>query len=399
MNVPMKMRSTARFLLAAATLAFPAVHAAELALPDPLLTLSGERVATPTAWQTSRRPEVLELFRKNIYGHAPVGRPADIKFEVFDTAADAMGGKATRKQVRIRYRGPGGEGTIGLILFTPNEPKAPAPCFLLICNRPAAENIDPTREVKSPFWPAEEIVARGYAAATFFNGDVVPDKHDGFKSGAFAIYDTAPRPPDAWGAIAAWAWGASRAMDYLVTDPAIDGRRVAVVGHSRGGKTALWAGAEDERFAMVVSNDSGCTGAAMARGKTGERIRDINRVFPHWFDENYKGFGDREDELPVDQHMLAALIAPRLLYIASATEDKGADPKSEFRTAVHASPVFRLFGLAGLSSETMPEPETPLHEGHIGYHLRTGKHNLTEYDWNRFMDFADRHLVPPTKSK
>ena len=373
----------------------PAIHAEELQLPDPLLSSRSERVTTAASWQTMRRPEILELFRKNIYGRAPVGRPADLKFEVFDSNADAMDGKATRTQVKITWRGPGGEGSLRLVLFVPNGAKKPVPCFLLICNRPAAANIDPTREVKSPFWPAEEIVARGYAAAAFFNGDVVPDKHDGFKSGVFAIYDTASRPADAWGAIAAWAWGASRALDYLETNPSIDSKRVAVVGHSRGGKTALWAGAEDERFAMVVSNDSGCTGAALARGKTGERIRDINRVFPHWFNENYKAFADREDKLPLDQHMLAALIAPRLLYIASASEDSWADPKSEFLTAVHASPVYRLFGNRGLSDSIMPKADAPMHDGHIGYHLRTGKHNLTEYDWAAFMDFADKHLGKP----
>lgn len=382
-------------LLAAVVL--PAVHAAELQLPDPLLMQSGERVTTAAVWQTTRRPEVLELFRKHVYGRAPVGNPADLKFESLDSAANAMDGKATRKQVRISYRSARAKGALNLVLFTPNAAKRPVPCFLLICNRPAAENIDPTRAVKSPFWPAEEIVARGYAAAAFFNGDVVPDKHDGFKSGVFAIYDKQPRSADAWGAIAAWAWGASRALDYLATDPTIDARRVAVVGHSRGGKTALWAGAEDQRFAMVVSNDSGCTGAALARGKQGERIRDINRGFPHWFNDNYKGFADREDELPLDQHMLAALIAPRLLYIASATEDKWADPKSEFLSAVHASPVFDLFGLKGLVGATMPPPDAPMHEGHIGYHLRSGKHNLTEYDWGCFMDFADKHLHQPAQ--
>ncbi len=370
----------------------PSVLGEELQLPDPLLTAGGERVTTVAAWTKTRRPEVLELFRKHVYGRAPVGRPADLKFEVVDSAADAMDGKATRKQVKISYGGPGGAGSLKFVLFTPNAAKQPAPCFLLICNRPAAENIDPTRAVKSPFWPAEEIVRRGYAAAAFFNGDVVPDKHDGFKSGAFAIYDSQPRPADAWGAIAAWAWGASRALDYLETDPAIDAKRVAVVGHSRGGKTALWAGAEDPRFAMVVSNDSGCTGAAIARGKQGEHIRDINRGFPHWFNDNYKAFADRENELPLDQHMLAALIAPRLLYIASASEDTWADPSHEFLSGVHAAAVFKLFGLEGLTTATMPKAEMPLHEGHIGYHLRTGKHNLTEYDWGCFMDFADRHL-------
>ncbi|WP_265592679.1 prolyl oligopeptidase family serine peptidase [Verrucomicrobium sp. BvORR034] len=377
-------------MLAGSLSAAEPVAAVDLKLPDPLVTLGGEKVTTKEAWEKTRRAEVLELFRKNIYGRAPVGRPADLKFEVIDSAVDAMGGKATRKQVKISWRGPGGEGALKLVLFIPNGLTKPAPCFLLICNRPAAANIDPTRAVKSPFWPAEEIVARGYAAAAFYNADVVPDKHDEFKSGVFKAFDTEPRTAESWGTIAAWAWGASRALDYLVTDAGIDAKRVAVVGHSRGGKTALWAGAEDERFAMVVSNDSGSTGAALARGKTGEKIRDINRGFPHWFNGNYKTFADREEELPVDQHMLAALIAPRLLYIASATEDDWAHPKNEFLSGVHASPVYGLYGLEGLTGKAFPNPDAPVQGGSIGYHLRTGKHNLTEYDWGCFMDFADK---------
>ena len=364
--------------------------AAELKLPDPLVAKSGERISSAEAWTKTRRPEVLELFRTNIYGRAPIGRPDDLKFEIFDSAPDAMEGKATRKQVKISYKGPGGEGAIKLVLFIPNQAPKPAPCMLLICNRPTT-NIDPTRATKSPFWPAEQMIERGYAAAAFYNGDVVADKFDKFQSGVFSIFDKEPRAADAWGAIAAWAWGASRVMDYLETDPAIDAKHVAVVGHSRGGKTALWAGAEDERFAMAVSNDSGSTGAAIAREKGGESVAVINKAFPHWFNENYKAFGGRENELPVDQHMLAALIAPRLLYIASASEDAWADPKNEFLSAVHASPVYELFGAKGIGSTTFPAPEQPIHEGRIGYHLRSGKHNLTEYDWQRFMDFANRH--------
>jgi hypothetical protein len=370
--------------------------AAELDLPDPLTLLSGEKVASAEAWRAQRRSEILDLFRAHVYGRAPVGRPEGMKFELTETAADAMEGKATRKQVKINYRGPGGEGAIRLVLFIPNGTRQPAPCLLLICNRPPT-NIDPTRAVQSPFWPAEQMIARGYAAAAFSNADVAPDKKDAWTHGAHAIFDSPPRAADAWGTIAAWAWGASRCLDYLVSDADIDAQRVAVIGHSRGGKTALWAGAEDERFAMVVSNDSGSTGAAIARGKGGERIRDINKNFPHWFCENYKRFDNREAELPVDQHMLAALIAPRLLYIASASEDSWADPKHEFLSAVHASPVYHLFGLPGLTATEMPAPDAPIHGGEIGYHLHTGKHDLTEYDWKCYMDFADRHLRSPSK--
>lgn len=367
------------------------LSAAELKLPDPLVSLGGEKITSPEQWRNQRRGEILELFRTHVYGRTPIGRPESLKFEVTETAAEAMEGKATRKQVRISYRGPGGEGAIKLVLFVPNGRSQPAPCWLLICNRPPS-NIDPTREVKSPFWPAEQMIARGYAAAAFYNADVAPDKKDAWTAGAHQIFDTPPRTAESWGTIAAWAWGASRCLDYLVSDPTIDAKRVAVVGHSRGGKTALWAGAEDERFAMVVSNDSGSTGAAIARGKGGERIRDINKNFPHWFCENYKRYDGREDELPVDQHMLAALAAPRLLYIASASQDSWADPGHEFLSAVHATSVYRLLGLKGLPTTAMPGPDAPVADGEIGYHLRTGKHDLTEYDWQCYMDFADRHL-------
>jgi hypothetical protein len=368
------------------------MEAAELNLPDPLLTADGQKVTSARMWQTERRPEILELFREHVYGRASVGRPASMQFEARDISPGAMDGLATRKQVNIVYRGPGGQGAIRLLMFVPNNGPQPVPCFLLICNRDES-NIDPSRAVKSPFWPAEQIVARGYAVAAFHVADVDPDKHDGFTNGVHGIFDSpGGRQPDSWGTIAAWAWGAGRVMDYFETDDSIDARRVIVVGHSRGGKAALWAGAEDERFAMVVSNNSGSTGAALARGKKGERISDINRNFPHWFCENYRRYNGLEEELPVDQHMLAALAAPRLLYIASATEDAWADPRSEFLAAVHASPVYRLFGMDGLSASRMPEAEAPLHEGRIGYHLRTGRHNLLEDDWARFMDFADRHL-------
>ena len=370
------------------------LSAAELRLPDPLVTTNGTKVTSAAMWMQTRRPEILELFRSQVYGRMPVGRPNTLKFETLEQNKGVMDGVATRKQVKISYRGPGGEGAIKLVLFVPDKVK-PAPCFLLICNR-GATNIDPTRKAKSPFWPAEQMIARGYAAAAFLNSDVDPDFHDGFTNGVHGIFDPpgVKRAPDAWATIAAWAWGASRVMDYLVTDHDIDGKRVAVIGHSRGGKTALWAGAEDERFAFVISNDSGCGGAAIARRRQpkAETIKAITKTFPHWFCENYKRYGDHEDDLPLDQHMLAALIAPRLLCIGSASEDLWADPEGEFLCGLYASPVYQLFGKQGLKAHHQPPPGSPLEDGSIGYHLRTGKHDLTEYDWKCYMDFADRHL-------
>ena len=386
------MRRAATYAMTAALLVVLARAADDLPLPDPLKTVAGKTVASPEAWRNGRRAEVLELFRAQVYGRAPVARPHDLRFETIATTKTALSGRATRKDVRIRFSGPGGESTIRLVVFIPNNAPKPVPGFLLISNH-SWEGLVTAGQQSSPFWPVERIVARGYVAAAFLNADLDPDKDDGFKDGVHGIFDRkdAPRPPDAWGTITAWAWGASRVMDYFETDADIDAKRMAVVGHSRGGKCALWCGAEDERFALVISNESGCTGAALARGKQGETIKAINSRFPHWFCANYKRYNDKESELPVDQHELIALMAPRLVYVASATNDKWSDPPAEFRSCVLAEPVYRLFGLSGLGATNMPSPEHPLLDGHIGYHLRTGQHDLTGYDWTCFMDFADRH--------
>jgi dienelactone hydrolase len=368
----------------------------ERRLPGLLRTSSGKKITTVAQWESKRRAEILELFRENIYGRTPVGRPSSLKFTVSNRDPKAMSGLATLKEVYIEYTGPGGKGGFNLVLFTPNKVK-PAPAFLFICNR-GKDNIDPTRKKRSDFWPAEKIIERGYAAAAFYNGEIDPDRHDRFKDGIHGIFGPLKREGDSWATIAAWAWGASRAMDYLESDKDIDPHRVAVVGHSRGGKTSLWAGAEDQRFAMVVSNDSGSTGAALARGKVGEQVSDINKRFPHWFCDNYKRYGGRPNELPVDQHQLIALSAPRPVYIASASKDSHADPVSEFLAGVAASPVYELYELKGLYGD-FPQPGTDMHSGHIGYHLREGGHDLTSYDWERFMNFADKRLKAKSASR
>jgi pimeloyl-ACP methyl ester carboxylesterase len=361
-------------------------------LPDTLITNDDQQVSTWEQWEQQRRPEILELFKEHVFGRESIGRPASLSFTTVVTPG-MMAGKAIRKQVEISYEGAGGKGTIRLLLFVPSDAGKRVPVFVLINNR-GPEHMDPERITKSPFWSAEMIVDHGYAAAVFDNADVDPDYHDGFLNGVHGIFDSYgnKRPTNAWGTIAAWAWGACRVMDYLETDTSIDSSKVALVGHSRGGKTALWAGALDERFAMVVSNNSGCTGAALSRGKIGETIKQINDRFPHWFNDNYKGFNDRESELPLDQHMLLSLIAPRPLYITSATEDEWADPVSEFLSLMHASPVYRLYGLEGYGTQQFPQADTPIFSERTGYHVRTGVHDLTDYDWSRFIDFANRQF-------
>ena len=377
-----------------------APDAAAYTLPDLLTTVDGTSIDTADDWTAVRRPEVLELFRKHVYGRVPA-TPYQTSFRVVHEAPNAMEGAATLKQIDVTITAADQPLTIHLVLFVPNQVPKPVPTFLLICNRDP-ENIDPTRATKSEFWPAEEVIARGYGIAAFHNADVDPDKHDGFKDGIHGLLDRGERPPDAWGTIAAWAWGASRCMDYFETDPDVANDQVAVIGHSRGGKTALWAGAEDERFAIVCADESGCGGAALSRRQTKEKetVARINKSFPHWFNETFKTYGGREETLPVDQHMLVALMAPRAVAVGSAEQDLWADPRGEFLSVFHAGPVYRLFGKQGLGeSPEMPAIGQPLHGDGAHYHIREGRHNLTSFDWKCYLDFADIVFDRPGPAK
>lgn len=372
----------------------PLISGAGEALPDPLMIRDGTPIETPQQWEEMRQPELLRLFGENMFGKAPLERPEDLAFAVVDEDDGFMGGAATRRLVDVRFSGKdGGEGRIRAIVFSPNNRDGPVPGFLLICHRDA-ENIDPLREHWEDFGPAEEIVARGYAAVAFQVDDVDPDEHDGFRNGVHGLLDPwAPekRPDEAWGTLAAWAWGASRVMDYLEADSDLDHEKFPVIGHSRGGKTALWAGARDERFALAISNNSSANGAALARNRKGEKIAFANRRFPHWFARSYRQYNHDLAALPFDQHELIALMALRRVYVASAAQDDWADPEGEFLSSLHASPVGELFGEEGLPVSERPPLDEPVQGGHLGYHIRSGGHDMTGRDWAWSMDYTDRH--------
>ena len=393
----------------------------EYALPDVLGGPDGRPAATGEDWDARCRPHRLALLEKNVYGRRlpavpvfPVGEPERTSVTL------AAGTRATRVQVKLKLGDGPKSPMVDVLLYLPNAERA-VPVFLnLNFTGNQAEHEDPgiwitrawlpndhnsgivdnhateaSRGVNARRWPVEAMLARGYGMATACYGDIFPDTPDGRADSVLAALG---RPidgtlaPDEPGSIAAWAWGLSRILDWLVRQPEIDATRAIVVGHSRNGKAALWAGACDERFAMVVSNESGCGGAALERRNYGETIADITTRFPHWFCPAFATYAGREAEMPTDQHVLLAMVAPRPLYVASAIDDRWADPRGEFLAAVAAEPVWRLFKIDGLGTAEWPPVDTPVGSGRIGYHVRAGKHDLLEYDWQRFADFADRNL-------
>ena len=390
-------------------------------LPDPLTDKDGRRVTDADSWSAVRRQEILGDFRDLMYGHSP---PLSVKLrsETVATREDAVDGLAKRTIVTLKFFDDPEAPSISLMLYAPKAATKPVPVFLglsfygnasvepdpsipltrgwmrphrtagAVENNRASEGL---RGISASRWPLAAILQRGYGVATFYYGDVEPDHIEGWRDGirgyALKLAGRTARAPDEWGALGAWGWGLSRSLDYLETNPDVDALRTAVFGHSRMGKAALWAGAQDERFALVISNDSGEGGASLARRNFGENIAYSIAHASYRYCDRFRDFIDRPNDLPFDQHMLLALIAPRPIYVSSATDDLLADPKGEFLSAAHAEPVYRLFGLRGVDSSEQPAPDQSVGRT-IGYHLRTGGHDITEYDWEQFLGFADRHL-------
>ncbi|MBZ0257804.1 acetylxylan esterase [bacterium] len=385
-------------------------------LPELLVCEDGTPVKTAKDWTQKRRPEIFALFEEHVYGKTP-SKAFTLQDEV-EIDGNALGGKAVRKQVALYPFGKDAGLKMELLVYLPKNAKMPVPVFvglnfkgnhtinadpgIRVSDRWLEEmkrkgekaDIDASRGNSSSRWAVDQILDHGYGVATMYYYDIEPDYDDGFQNGIQPYFYPSKDyklKPDEWGSIGAWAWGLSRIMDYFERDAQIDEKQVALLGHSRLGKTSLWCGASDPRFAIVISNDSGCGGAALSRRRIGETVGRINRVFPHWFNDNFNQYNENEDALPVDQHMLIALIAPRPVYVASAQDDRWADPNGEFTSAKLAGPVYELFGKKGVGVDEQPEVNHPVGED-IRYHIRTGKHDVTEYDWQQYLKFADRHF-------
>jgi len=389
----------------------------EFILPDPLVTFSGKQIKNVKQWEKKGRPELLKFFTENIYGEVP-GKLSISSFRILEESDDAYNGKAKRKQVNLSFNKNGKSLDFTILMYLPKNVEK-APLFIgynFYGNHTVTDDVnviiseawtmnnesfgiinnqltEQSRGVRTSRWAIEKMLDAGMGLATIYYGEVDPDKNDltdGIQSLFYA--DDQQRPAvHEWGSIAAWAWGLSRAMDYLENDQDVDASKVVVFGHSRLGKTSLWAGVTDQRFAAVISNDSGCGGAALSKRKIGETVKRINTSFPHWFCDYFQNYNDKESKLPVDQHELLALIAPRPLYVASAEEDKWADPRGEFLSAFYATPVYKLYGKKGIRTMEMLPVNQPV-QNTVAYHIRTGKHDVTDFDWEQYIKWAKQEL-------
>ncbi len=387
-------------------------------LPPVLQNDAGQPIGSEAEW-TLQRKKLLEQFAAEMFGRRPtteVKVAYDVRTLSDDPDGDGAFVDAIVQEVTLTLSVGARQQRWRMLLFLPRTNKS-VPVFLGLNFQgnhtvsdhpeislpegwvgkhefPGGEQNRASEEMRgqrASRWPWQLAVQQGFGVATIYYGDIDADYDDNFRGGVHELLRE-PGAADAdWASISAWSWGLSRALDYLETRPEVDAKRVIVMGHSRLGKTALWAGATDERFAMVISNNSGCGGAALSRRQFGETVARINRNFPHWFNQRFKFYNDRENELPFDQHQLIACLAPRPVYITSASEDLWADPHGEFLSALHADPVYRLLGVEGLGITEFPEPNQPCLT-RIGYHVRRGPHDITEYDWQQFIEHAKRHL-------
>jgi hypothetical protein len=385
-------------------------------LPDPLMFANGRHVRDARTWTEKRRPEIVRLFEENQYGRTPA-RPAGMSFTVFDGGTPAFDGVAVRKQVTIGFSGDKAGPKMDLLVYVPARATKPVPLLLNLSFSANSSTVNDPGIKPGEVWgrdkkrvPADQsrsfgkidvvrLLNAGFGFATVYYGDIDPDFLGGLQYGVRALYlkpgQTAPAPGE-WGTIAAWAWGLSRAMDYLETDERVDAKRVAILGVSRLGKTVLWAGAHDPRFAMVIASCSGEGGAALSRRNYGETIAHLTAPtrYPYQFCANYQKFAEHVDNFPVDAHMLVALMAPRPVLLQTGDKDFWSDPKGEFLAAVAAAPVYRLFGKQGLDSDQMPPAGTPiLHT--IGYYMHAGGHGTIPSDWDQYLGFLQMHLQAP----
>ena len=382
-----------------------------LALPEPkdvpelLVMADGAKVTTAEAWEKMRRPELLRTFAEEVYGVRPQANPK-LAFETVFQDDEAVDGMAVLKRVKITYAGPYGTRDFVATAFFPKRAQAPAPVFVYIAfardgikSRRSAGDAQEIPSQLDERWPVKKMLARGYATVAFRCTDVADDDIDNFKAGVYPVLQKpSDRTETSWGAISAWAWGASRVADWLETEPRADKGRLAVVGLSRLGKAALWAGATDTRFALTCSDCSGCCGAKLNHieldgVRPGYKDEHIDRIlrFRHWFARRFDRYAGKDLEMPFDQHQLIALCAPRLVAVASASDDEGAGPLAEYWAARLASPAWELYGKKGLVLNAYPAPERPQGTGSISYHVRRGVHGLVYSDWERFMTFADDH--------
>ncbi len=372
-------------------------------LPDPLKLQNGQAVHDADTWFKQRRPEILKLYETEIYGRVPDPMPK-IAFAVAETDTKALDGTAVRKHI-VGKIGDGPDGPkVNVHLYLPAKAIAPMPVLLhltFLGHQPAGSATNPTaatdaaRPRFSETGPLADILARGYGYATFryteIEGDSRTNNLSVVRKLALPVSQTAPGA-DEWGTVSAWSWGASRVLDYLETDRAVDAKRVALVGHSRLGKTVLWAGARDPRFALVFSSCSGEMGAALARRDYGETVDDMAANFPWQFAGNFQKYSGHWNDMPVDAHLLIALSAPRPVFITGGTQDQWADPRGEFLAEVAAGSVYRLLGKKDLGTTEIPPLDTPLITGSLGFHYHTGGHTITPADWKAFLDFAEPHL-------